>query len=175
MNYIKNAYSNWYKLSGRSSRAEYWGTYAFNILLAFVCLYFLGESFYALVLLVSLPIGIGLGIRRMHDAGVSGWFLLIPFVNFIYAISKSEQAKNKWGSVPKESLPFKPNSYTDTDNLTVVESYMSNDDEIEKLENRLTELQELKKLKDKADVEKNSKKEYIRKQIEDLKKELDEQ
>ena len=82
MEYIKSAYSNWYKLSGRSSRAEYWGTYAFNIVLAFVCLYFLGESFYALVLLVSIPVGIGLGIRRMHDAGVSGWYLIILFVNY---------------------------------------------------------------------------------------------
>ena len=175
MEYIKSAYSNWYKLSGRSSRAEYWGTYAFNIVLAFVCLYFLGESFYALVLLVSIPVGIGLGIRRMHDAGVSGWYLIIPFVNFIYALSKSEQAKNKWGSVPKESLSINLNSDTETDNLEIDEVAIHNDDEIEELEKRLAELQELKKLKDKEALEKNSKKEEIRKQIEDLKKELDEQ
>jgi uncharacterized membrane protein YhaH (DUF805 family) len=103
MEYIKNAYSNWYQVNGRSSRAEYWGTYAFNISLAFVSLYFFGESLYSLVLLISLPIGIGLGIRRMHDVGASGWFLIIPFINIIYAISKSEQKENKWGPVPNES------------------------------------------------------------------------
>ena len=104
MELVKSGYSNWYKISGRSSRGEYWGTYAFNLLLAVTSFFVIGEWLYSLVLFISLPIGIGLGIRRMHDAGASGFFLIIPIVNFIYAISKSEQRENKWGPIPKKVL-----------------------------------------------------------------------
>ncbi len=45
MKYIKNGFSNWYKISGRSSRAEYWETYAFTLALGFVSLYFLEKLF----------------------------------------------------------------------------------------------------------------------------------
>ena len=175
MEYIKNAYSNWYKFNGRSSRVEYWGTYLFNISLAFVSLLFLGESLYSLILLISLPVGIGLGIRRMHDAGASGWFLIIPFVNIIYALSKSEQKENKWGPVPNESLRDKAKISDDTDNIEAAELENVNDEEIEALEKRLVELQNLKKAQDAAKLEKNSRKEEILNQIADLKKELDEQ
>ena len=175
MEYIKNAYSNWHKLNGRSSRVEYWGTYIFNISLAFVSLRFFGESLYSLILLISLPVGIGLGIRRMHDAGVSGWFLIIPLVNIIYALSNSEQKENKWGPIPNESLRDKASVSDETDNIEVAELENDNDEELEALEKRLVELQNLKKAQDEADLEKNSRKEEILNQIADLKKELNEQ
>jgi len=175
MEYIKNGFSNWYKLSGRSSRAEYWETYAFTFVLGFVSLYFFGEALYSLILLLSLPVGIGLGIRRMHDAGASGWFLLVPIVNFIMAVSKSQQKKNKWGPVPNESLRDKASVSDNTDNIEVAELENVNDEEIEALEKRLVELQNLKKAQDVAELEKNSRKEEILNQIADLKKELDEQ
>ena len=173
MEYIKSGYSNWYKISGRSSRREYWGTAAFNFLLSLTALFLFGE-WYALLLFISIPIGIGLGIRRMHDAGASGFFLIIPIVNFIYAISKSEQRENKWGPVPVESLDNTKNVNSVTHNFEVVESENLNDEELEELEKRLVELQELKKSQDVAELEKNSRREEILKQIEDLKKELNE-
>jgi uncharacterized membrane protein YhaH (DUF805 family) len=40
---------------------------------------------------------ITLAIRRMHDVGKNGWFLLIPFYNLYLAVSKSQGFKNKWG------------------------------------------------------------------------------
>lgn len=174
MQYIKNAYSNWYKFEGRSSRVEYWGTFAFNILLAFSSLYFFGEGLYSIIALISLPVGIGLGIRRMHDAGVSGWFLIVPVANILYALSNSEQKKNKWGPVPNESLKDVADVNTDTVEFEVAESENFYDEELDELEKRLVELQELKKAQDAAELEKNSRKEEILKQIEDLKKELDE-
>jgi len=174
MEYVKQGLSNWTDPSGRSSRAEYWSTFLAFLLLAFISL-FISETLYSLVVIADLFIGIGLGIRRMHDVGVSGWFILIPFVNFVYAFSKSEQKENKWGPVPNESLRDKASVSDDTDNIEVAELENVNDEEIEALEKRLVELQNLKKAQDAAELEKNSRKEEILNQIADLKKELDEQ
>ena len=51
---------------------------------------------------------------------------------------------------------------------------LTNQENINKIKKRLVELQELKKSQDVAELEKNSRREEILKQIEDLKKELDE-
>ena len=154
MEYVKQGLSNWTNPSGRSSRAEYWSTFfAFN-LVAFISI-FISEALYGLLVIASLLIGIGLGIRRMHDAGVSGWFLIIPFANLIYSLSKSEPKENKWGPVPSESKTTSKKINTNKEKIENAEIGQSTtskgdlvDDEIEALENRLSKLQELKKEKD---------------------------
>ena len=52
----------------------------------------------------SLP----LAIRRLHDIGKSGWYLLlglIPFVGFIiilyFFVQDSQREQNQWGPSPK--------------------------------------------------------------------------
>lgn len=185
MKYIKNGFSNWYKLSGRSSRAEYWETYAFTLALGFVSLYFFGEALYSLILLLSLPVGIGLGIRRMHDSGASGWFLLVPIVNLIMAVSKSQQKENKWGPIPEESNISLVNNEKATDTNVDISSEVKEekltennielvDDDLETLENRLSELQELKREKDNFKEKEDKRKKEILEEIEKLKKELNE-
>ena len=74
----------------------------------------------------------------MHDAGASGWFLIVPFINIVYALSKSEQKENKWGPVPNESLRDKVIISDDTDNIEAAELENVNDEEIEALEKRIT-------------------------------------
>ena len=32
--------------------------------------------------ILNAPVFIAVGIRRMHDVGKSGWFILVPFYNF---------------------------------------------------------------------------------------------
>jgi len=44
---------------------------------------------------------IAVGVRRMHDTGKSGWFLLIPIYNFIPAVTSGESGENKYGAVPE--------------------------------------------------------------------------
>ena len=180
MEYVKQGLSNWTNPSGRSSRAEYWSTFiAFNLLA--LILIFVSEALYSLLLLFSLFVGISLGIRRMHDAGVSGWFILIPLVNFVYAFSKSEQKENKWGPVPSESKINTTQAETNAEIHTIIESEqppqnnnVEVDDEIEALETRLVELQELKKEKDNFKNEEDNRKKEILEEIEKLKKELNE-
>jgi len=52
---------------------------------------------------VFLP-SIAVGIRRMHDAGKNGWFLLIPFYNFVLLVSDGNQGDHKYGHDPKANV-----------------------------------------------------------------------
>lgn len=45
---------------------------------------------------VSIAI-VGAGVRRMHDVGRSGWFILVPFYNFYLAVQPSQSLQNRWG------------------------------------------------------------------------------
>ena len=51
-------------------------------------------------LAVLLP-SIAVGVRRMHDVGKSGWYILIPIYNFILAVTDGEQGANEYGPDPK--------------------------------------------------------------------------
>jgi len=43
--------------------------------------------------------------RRMHDAGKSGWFGLIPIYNLILACQDGSKGENRFGPDPKEVPP----------------------------------------------------------------------
>ena len=44
---------------------------------------------------------IAVGIRRMHDVGKSGWFILIPIYDLILAVTPGVIGPNKYGEDPK--------------------------------------------------------------------------
>ena len=106
--YIKVVRDNYANFKGRASRQEYWMFVLFNfiflIALSFIEVFFFGlyssilSDLYVLALLVP---SIAVGIRRMHDTGKSGWFLLIPIYNFILAVTQGESNSNKYGEVPE--------------------------------------------------------------------------
>ncbi|MEA5114974.1 MAG: DUF805 domain-containing protein [Geobacteraceae bacterium] len=99
---------------GRARRKEYWMFLLFNFIISFVMGFFLGfiggmlgigtalsnpsSVIYGLVVLVP---GIAVGVRRMHDIGRSGWWLLFPFVNLVFLCLDSEQGENQYGPNPK--------------------------------------------------------------------------
>jgi len=49
---------------------------------------------------IAIP-SIAVGIRRMHDTGKSGWFLIIPIYNFILAVTKGDSQPNNYGEIPE--------------------------------------------------------------------------
>ena len=86
--------------SGRARRKEYWYFTLFYLIFGIVTCYI---GFLAL-LLPSLAVG----VRRLHDIGKSGWFLLlalIPIVGSIILIvwlcEDSQPGVNEWGVNPK--------------------------------------------------------------------------
>ena len=87
---------------GRSSRSEYWWGYLFNTLLSLVLpvIPVIG----GLLSLVMLVPGIAISVRRMHDIGKSGWYLLMgliplagPIILLVYACTQSQTEANQWG------------------------------------------------------------------------------
>ena len=106
--YIKVVRDNYSNFEGRASRQEYWMFILFNsifiIALSFIEVFLFGlysellSNLYALAILVP---SIAVGIRRMHDTGKSGWFLLIPFYNFILAVTQGELNSNIYGQAPE--------------------------------------------------------------------------
>ena len=51
-------------------------------------------------LAVLIP-SIAVGVRRMHDTNHSGWWLLLPIVNLIFAVRDSDSGENRFGLSPK--------------------------------------------------------------------------
>ena len=47
--------------------------------------------------LVALLPGIAVAVRRMHDVGKSGWFVLIPIYNLVLALTKGDEETNEFG------------------------------------------------------------------------------
>ena len=98
---------------GRSRRQEYWMFVLFNFIAMFVLSVVDGMIFgtqllsglYSLAVLVP---AIALSVRRLHDIGKSGlWMLLalIPFLGwlalFVFSVMDSEPGSNAYGPNPK--------------------------------------------------------------------------
>jgi len=105
MNYYFKVLQNYATFSGRARRKEYWMFVLFNFIVSFVFGFgsvLIGMPVIAnlYTLAVLLP-SIAVGVRRMHDVGKSGWFLLIPIYNLILAFTEGEKGENKYGADPK--------------------------------------------------------------------------
>ena len=84
----------YFKISGRATSAEYWEFQLFILLVVlglgiiaavtewnFILI--LAAIFYALVIIPSFCAQ----IRRLHDAGFSGWFVLLPLIPYVGGIA----------------------------------------------------------------------------------------
>jgi uncharacterized membrane protein YhaH (DUF805 family) len=108
MNYYFKVLQNYATFSGRARRSEFWYFFLFNVLIAFV-LGFVGRligitvlsNIYTLAILIP---GIAVGVRRMHDIGMSGWFLLVPIYNLILACTDGIKGDNVYGADPKANV-----------------------------------------------------------------------
>lgn len=105
MNYYIKVLQNYANFSGRARRSEYWYFVLFNFIISLVLGFvgvainfeFLGNIYSLAVLIPSLAVA----VRRMHDVGKSGWFILIPIYNLILACTDSQPGDNEYGPNPK--------------------------------------------------------------------------
>ena len=129
-NVVMNNYANW---DGRASRSEYWWFNLFNLIINIVTdvidsslgmgmiAYGVGYAGFIALLALLLP-SIGVSVRRLHDLGKSGWWLLIaiiPIVNFIgifvilvFTLMEGEKQPNQYGNVPTNTLEQGGNIHT---------------------------------------------------------------
>jgi uncharacterized membrane protein YhaH (DUF805 family) len=101
---IAEGFKGYFHFSGRSSRSAYWWWWLFSLIVTFVAgfldLYLgtptsgdrpnssLGTLSTICVLLLFIP-GLAVTIRRLHDSGLSGWWVLIapiPFAGLILIV-----------------------------------------------------------------------------------------
>jgi uncharacterized membrane protein YhaH (DUF805 family) len=117
--YKKVVFENYANFNGRARRSEYWWFVLMNIIFAVIAAVIdgmLGTNFeplpygyvyFAYALAVLIP-GLAVAIRRLHDTGKSGWFVLIALVPLIGGIwllvllcSNGVQGENEYGPDPK--------------------------------------------------------------------------
>ena len=109
---VRNKYADF---NGRARRKEYWMyVLVYCILFSIVALIesFLGlRSFLTgIVSLALLVPSLAVGVRRLHDVGKPGWWLLaclVPILGILYllylAVQDSQPGTNMWGPNPKAS------------------------------------------------------------------------
>ena len=108
MNYYLKVLQNYATFSGRARRSEYWFFVLFNLIISFVFGFVCGlmqvpqlAIIYTLAVLIP---SIAVAVRRMHDVGKSGWFLLIPIYNLILACTDGVKGENEYGGDPKANV-----------------------------------------------------------------------
>ena len=121
MNYFVKVVRNYATFSGRARRKEYWMfvLFYFLFLIGIVLIEYgiseLNLGFSTIIpmdgggqgvlnasyLLVMIIPSLAVAVRRMHDVGKSGWFLLIPIYNLILACTEGTKGENKYGADPK--------------------------------------------------------------------------
>ncbi|MEV6942237.1 DUF805 domain-containing protein [Streptomyces sp. NPDC051172] len=118
MSWFIEALKKYAVFSGRARRKEYWN-FALFIGIIYVVLLVLAVAskstavfaligvFYLGILLPSLAVS----IRRLHDTGRSGWWILfglVPLVGgitlLVFQCSDSQPGENKYGPNPKEAV-----------------------------------------------------------------------
>lgn len=108
MNWYLKVLKEYANFKGRARRKEYWMFSLFNIIIIYGIIFLsIGINVPELAIVANVYIlatlvpSLAVGVRRMHDAGKSGWFLLIPIYSLILACTDSEAGSNKWGANPK--------------------------------------------------------------------------
>jgi uncharacterized membrane protein YhaH (DUF805 family) len=120
MNWYLDVLKKYAVFDGRAQRKEYWMFVLFNLIIGFILGLiegiFIGmtnqetQSVSVLGTIYNLAIlvpSIAVGVRRMHDTGRSGWWLLLPIVNLVFLIENGQQGENQYGQDPKtNTLPI---------------------------------------------------------------------
>lgn len=112
---------DWYKevvlkkyadFNGRASRPEFWYFVLANFIVSFILGFIKIGGFQVFSIIYSLAVlipGIAVSIRRLHDLGKSGWYLLFalipiagPIILIVWYATEGEQQENSYGAVPSK-------------------------------------------------------------------------
>lgn len=128
----KSMFKKYAQFNGRSRRSEYWLASVMNfiIVMAFYLIMFIpmmiditsngepssltagimgifGLLIFAYAIAILVP-SLAMSVRRLHDTGRSGWFLLlnlIPYIGgiiiFVFSVLDSQPGANQYGPNPK--------------------------------------------------------------------------
>lgn len=80
----------YFQFSGRASRLEYWNFVIINV---WVILTTWGFGIFV-ILIPTLAVS----VRRLHDIGKSGLWILVPWFSFFFQFKKSDVENNEYGT-----------------------------------------------------------------------------
>lgn len=115
MEWYLKAFKNYAVFKGRARRKEYWMFVLFNLIVAFVIglietLIGISSILSTLYSLAVLLPGLSITVRRLHDTGRSGWWILIGLIPIVGSIIllvfmclDSDVNTNEHGANPKFS------------------------------------------------------------------------
>jgi uncharacterized membrane protein YhaH (DUF805 family) len=111
MNWYLEVLKKYVDFDGRARRKEYWMFVLINTIISFVLMFLImktggaktGSVVLNLYQLAVLLPSIAVGVRRMHDTDHSGWWILCPIVNLIFACTGGTAGPNRFGPDPKLS------------------------------------------------------------------------
>lgn len=108
---IRTCLNKYIDVEGRAARSEYWWFALFNIIAVIIASGIdavIGlPIFYFIVSLGLLAPAIAVGVRRLHDRNMSGWWILLILVPLIGAIAllvlfvmRGTSGQNRFGPDP---------------------------------------------------------------------------
>ena len=88
---VRRVFQPYVNFQGRARRSEYWlyaaAIFCVNFILTIIDLQLFGRQVLSLILSLAVLIpGLGVCVRRLHDIGKSGWWLLISAIPLVGAI-----------------------------------------------------------------------------------------
>ncbi|MFD9302779.1 DUF805 domain-containing protein [Streptomyces sp. NPDC060048] len=113
MHYYTDVLKKYADFSGRARRQEYWMFFLFNLgalIVVAIIDAVIGTSpwLYLLYALATFLPNLGVTVRRLHDSGKSGWWILIGIVPLIGGIwllvllaTEGQPNPNQFGPSPK--------------------------------------------------------------------------
>lgn len=123
IDFVKLALRRWKDFQGRSRRAEYWWFVLAFTIVCFIAGIIDGVVFgnmetgplQVVLILAALVPSIAVSIRRLHDIGRTGWWLLIgliPFLGFVvllyFHVQPGIRGENRFGPDPLEGEAIAP-------------------------------------------------------------------
>ena len=111
MDWFLLALKNYATFTGRSRRKEYWMFVLFYVLILLGLSLvdgLLGTGFFGAIFVLGMVIpSIAAAVRRLHDTGRSGWWMLIGFIPLVglvliyFLVLDSDPGDNAYGPNPK--------------------------------------------------------------------------
>jgi uncharacterized membrane protein YhaH (DUF805 family) len=105
---ITTCFTKYADFKGRAVRSEFWWFWLFQLIVAGAAYFWFDQAVYALVILGFLLPYLAVAVRRLHDTGRSGWYLLVGLIPLIgvfillaWMVGDGHPLANEYGPPPK--------------------------------------------------------------------------
>jgi len=104
---VKTCLNKYADFNGRAARPEFWWFFLFQLVVYIVASLIHGLVYWVAVAALLLP-GLAVGVRRLHDIGKSGWWVLLALVPIIglvllyFAAQPGQPGSNDYGPQPSD-------------------------------------------------------------------------